>query len=262
MKPKTSNGVSAVALSEPIVAQVLGSGTPDIVVANVGFELAVVSATGIQLSDDGSHGGKLTFGTSRPVMGAVATDLDGDGVLDLIGASGSYDGVDGKLWVWNPGPAGAMPWPAFRQNSTYRRGVVPGTNACPPPTPRALSFYTLTPCRIVDTRQPGGAYTGPALSAGETRTWTIAGQCGIPFAARSVVLNVTVDYATAPGDLRLYAGGESLPWASTINFSAGQTRSNNATIPLSSNGSGHMSARNDQGAGTVHLIVDAYGYYQ
>lgn len=261
MRPKTGNGVSAVALSEPIVAQVLGSATPDIVVANVGFELVVVSSTGTQLSDDGTHGGKLTFGTTRPIMGAVATDLEGDGILDLIGASGTYDGVDGKVWIWNPGAVGAMPWPAFRQNATDRRGVVSGTAICAPPVPRPLRLYTVTPCRVVDTRQPGGAYTGPALTAGEVRTWTIAGQCGIPASARSVVFNVTVDYASSPGDIRLFPGRESLPWASTINFSAGQTRANNATIPLSSNDSGHMSAKNDQGAGTVHLILDVYGYY-
>lgn len=262
MRPKTSNGVNAVALSEPIVAQVLGSAAPDIVVANVGFEVAVVSSTGTQLSDDGTHGGKLTFGTTRPVVGGVATDLEGDGILDLIGASGTYDGVDGKVWIWNPGPAGAMPWPAFRQNTTDRRGVVPGTNTCAPPTPRPLRLYTLTPCRIVDTRQPGGAYTGPGLAAGQIRHFTIGGQCGIPFTARSVVFNVTVDYPTAPGDLRLYPGRESLPWSSTINFSANQTRANNATIPLAGNGSGHMSVKNDQGVGTVHLILDAYGYYE
>ena len=88
------------------------------------------------------------------------------------------------------------------------------------------------------------------------------GRCGIPAGAKSLALNVTVSLASAPGDLRLYPGYETVPLASTINFRTGQTRANNAMIALSSNGSGHLSVRNDQLSGTVQLILDVTGYFQ
>jgi VCBS repeat protein/FG-GAP repeat protein len=261
MRPKSSTGADAVALSDPIVAQVLGSATPDIVVGN-GWELTVVSSSGVQLSDDGTHGGKLTFGTTRSILGVVAADLEGDGTLDLIAGSASQNGADGKVWVWTPGPVGAMPWPAFRQDPALRRGVAPGTLPCANATGQPLSFYTLAPCRVVDTRLDGGPWTGPALAAGEIRTFPMFNRCGIPAGARSLALNVTVALPSAAGDLRLYPGYETLPLASTINFGNGQTRANNANIALSSNGSGHLSVRNDQASGSVHLILDVTGYFQ
>lgn len=262
MRPKASTGANAVALSDPIVAQVLGSATPDIVFGN-GWEVTVVSSAGVQLSDDGTHGGKLTFGTTRSILGVVATDLEGDGTLDLVAGSGSLDGADGRVWVWTPGAVGAMPWPAFRQDPAMRRGVAPGTISCGAGGAAGpLSFYTLTPCRVVDTRLDGGPWSGPALAAGEIRTFPMAGRCGIPAGAKSLVLNVTVTLPSAPGNLRLYPGYEALPLASTINFHPGQTRANNARIALSSNGSGHLSVRNDQLSGSVQLILDVTGYFQ
>src|SRR4029453_3388604 len=60
-------------------------------------------------------------------------------------------------------------------NDTFS-GAAPDVGALewvgPPP---ALSFYTVTPCRIVDTRVVG---QGPALAAGESRTLTLSGACG------------------------------------------------------------------------------------
>src|SRR5262245_3083791 len=40
-------------------------------------------------------------------------------------------------------------------------------------------YFTVTPCRLIDTRNPAGPYGGPALTAGVNRTFTVTGQCGI-----------------------------------------------------------------------------------
>src|SRR5262249_27019563 len=81
------------------------------------------------------------------------------------------------------------------------------------------SFYTLTPCRIADTRNAAGPWGGPALSAAAVRSFVLAGRCGIPVTARAVALNVTVTQgASGPGLLTLYAGGTALPLASTIDY--------------------------------------------
>jgi hypothetical protein len=127
-------------------------------------------------------------------------------------------------------------------------------------SPSATDFYTVAPCRAVDTRNAPGPYGGPALSANTDRTFALAGRCGIPTTARAVSCNVTVAQSTAAGDLRLYPAGSGLANASAINYRAGQTRANNATAPLGTGGAAVV--RCDQPSGNVHVIIDVNGYYQ
>src|SRR5262245_7351491 len=120
----------------------------------------------------------------------------------------------------------------------------------------ASHFFTVAPCRVFDTR--GAA--APALAAGTTRSFPIAGACGVPATARSVSANVTVTQPTALGDLRIYPAGTPRPGVSTINYQAGQTRANSLAISLGS--AGDLAVRCDQSSGTVHLILDVYGYFE
>jgi uncharacterized repeat protein (TIGR01451 family) len=56
-----------------------------------------------------------------------------------------------------------------------------------------LLFVPVTPCRVADTRNPGGPFGGPALAGGSTRSFTISqGGCDIPATAQAYSLNVTV----------------------------------------------------------------------
>ncbi|MGH9368723.1 MAG: virginiamycin B lyase family protein [Thermoanaerobaculia bacterium] len=122
------------------------------------------------------------------------------------------------------------------------------------------SLYTLTPCRVLDTRGAPGPLGGPALEAGKTRNFVLVGRCGIPESVSAVALNVTVTQPTAAGDLRLFPAGAFLPLVSTINYRAGQTRANNAVVGLG--GSGDLGVRCDQASGSVHMIVDVNGYFR
>jgi hypothetical protein len=121
-------------------------------------------------------------------------------------------------------------------------------------------FFTVAPCRVVDTRNPSGAYGGPALDGGFERGFTIAGQCGIPSTATAVSVNVAATQGSAGGNLRLFPAGSSLPSVATINYSAGQTRSNNAIVTL--NAFGQIDAYCSQASGTAHFILDVNGYFQ
>ena len=122
------------------------------------------------------------------------------------------------------------------------------------------AFFTVTPCRVVDTRTtPNGPLAGPALVAGASRVFGLASHCGVPSTAKAVSLNVTVTQPTGAGDLRLYPAGSSAPLVSTINWVAGQTRANNAVAALSATG---LAVLCDQASGTVHLILDVNGYFQ
>jgi len=126
--------------------------------------------------------------------------------------------------------------------------------------PRSTFFYTLTPCRAVDTRRPDGALGGPALVADAPRSFTLAGTCGIPADASAVVLNATVTEATAGGHLQLFAAGASAPETSVLSFPASVTRASNAIVSLSEGGA--VTAISKTSSGTAHLIVDVSGYFQ
>jgi hypothetical protein len=123
--------------------------------------------------------------------------------------------------------------------------------------PEATSFYTVPPCRLFDTR--GAA--APALVAATRRVFPVAGACGIPATAKAVVANLTVTEAESGGFLTLFAGNLLPPNASTINFLSGQTRTNNAILPLASDGAGTIAVQNGSG-GNVHAILDVSGYFE
>jgi hypothetical protein len=128
------------------------------------------------------------------------------------------------------------------------------------PTPPG--FFTVTPCRLIDTRAVEGERGGPALMAGATRTFdVVAGSCSIPASARAISVNVTVTQATAAGYLQLFPAGGGTPTVSTINYSAGRTRGNNAIVRLGD--LGQLAVRCGQAAGTTaHFILDVNGYFQ
>jgi hypothetical protein len=120
-----------------------------------------------------------------------------------------------------------------------------------------MGFYTLTPCRVLDTR------TTSPLASGTQLTIASAGACGVPATARALAANITVVGATGAGNLALYPGNYPRPQVSTINFAAGQTRANNAILGLASDASGTLAAMATVvGNGKVHVIVDADGYFQ
>ena len=123
-------------------------------------------------------------------------------------------------------------------------------------TPTASDFFTLNPCRIVDTR------LSSALLSGVERELDVAGVCGIPDDATAVALNVTVIGATGSGNLSLYPADQSPPTASTINFAAALTRANNAILALPGDGSGQLAAMPFvSGGGTAHVVLDVSGYF-
>jgi hypothetical protein len=121
-------------------------------------------------------------------------------------------------------------------------------------------FYTLTPCRLLDTRGPSGEI-GAAFQPFERRHYIFfpPGGCGQPASATALSLNVTVTDPTAPGFLRLFSPLlASAPITSNINFGTGQTRANNAIVGVYYYG---LMVQNDS-AGTVQVIVDVNGYFQ
>jgi hypothetical protein len=140
---------------------------------------------------------------------------------------------------------------------TARLALVPG-----------LRFYTLPPCRVVDTRNPNGPLGGPALVSGQSRNFVLtlpAALCGVPATASALAVNVTVVTPTGSGYLELYPGDAPAPPTSTISFIAHRSAiANNSVISLSRNGDGSLSvtAFISGSPGQTHFLLDVSGYFQ
>jgi hypothetical protein len=122
----------------------------------------------------------------------------------------------------------------------------------------AQRFHTVTPCRLADTRQP----PGQPLAANTSRSFPVAGACGVPADAGAVAVNATAVNPTDLGDLRLFPAGQSAPLASALNFIPGRTRANNAVVPLGADG--RVTVQCDMPAGSLgatHLVLDVFGYF-
>ncbi len=218
---------------------VTGATVADTVPAAItGATWTCASAAGGTCAASGS--GNINDTVNLPVGGTVTYTLTGTINPSATGSLSNTATVTAPGGVTDPNPA---------NNSATDTDPLVG-----------LDFFSLPPCRVVDTR--GGApIGGPVMQGQETRAFTVAGNCGIPLTAKAVSINLTVTAASVGGNVRLFPAGQPVPTASTINYVAGQNRANNAVIPLDA--SGALAAFVAQPAGTtVHLIIDVNGYFE
>jgi 6-phosphogluconolactonase (cycloisomerase 2 family) len=120
-----------------------------------------------------------------------------------------------------------------------------------PPGTGGLSFFSLTPCRVMDTRNPAGALP----FNGKVDVNVTSSGCGAPDSAQSFVLNATVVPPGPMGFLTLWPQGATQPFVSTLNAPDGTVTSNMAIVPTSN---GSVSAFSSH---STHLILDISGYF-
>jgi hypothetical protein len=117
-----------------------------------------------------------------------------------------------------------------------------------------LSFYGVSPCRAVDTRNPSGPLGGPALTA--TRSFPIeTSSCGLAPEAQAYSLNATVVPAGPLAYLTLWAAGGPLPVVSTLNSLDGSIASNAAIVPAAGGAIDALATN------PTALILDVNGYF-
>jgi hypothetical protein len=125
----------------------------------------------------------------------------------------------------------------------------------PPPGPSL--FVPVTPCRIADTRNPNGAFGGPAIAGSTTRDFVIPNSaCGIPSTAVGYSMNVAVVPRGTLGFLTLWPSGQSQPPVATLNSIDGRVKSNAAIVPAGANGAVSVFASD-----TTDVILDINGYF-
>jgi uncharacterized repeat protein (TIGR01451 family) len=195
----------------------------------------------------GSGGGTCTAGGSLSINDTVTLPVGGSVTYTLTGMISASETGSLSNTATVTAPAGVT-------------DPDPANNSATDTDTLGLEYFTLAPCRIVDTR--GGAPNGgPVLQGQQTRVFAAAGNCGIPSTAKAVSINMAVTLSTAAGNVRLFPAGQAVPTTSSINYGAGQTRANNAIVSLDHNG--QLAAFLGQTAGTtVHLIIDVNGYFE
>ncbi len=126
------------------------------------------------------------------------------------------------------------------------------------PADAPRSFFTISPCRVIDTRNAG---SGGALAGTSTRVVQVTGICTVPSSAKAISANVSVVTAGGAGFFGAFPGN-GFPVGTTImSFGAGQTRTNNAVILLATDGAGTALFQNGA-TQPAHLVLDVNGYFQ
>ena len=197
---------------------------------------------------------------------------------ELIRLTGSATGRPPLTYTWRvfDGPteiatvSGANAW---LDTSTVRQGnydlklevsnsaatVVSNPIAIQITPPALRDFFTLAPCRILDSRPAAPLVAG---SAPQVFTMTASG-CGVPATAKAISANVTVTQPSGRGEVIVYPGNYPRPTSTTISFNAGVTRANNQVLTLASDGTATVAAEVlISPSGTVHFIVDVNGYWE
>ena len=129
-------------------------------------------------------------------------------------------------------------------------------------------FTPVTPCRIFDTRNVGGAF-----AAGEAREFYVYGTtdissqggnasgCASPRGEpRAVHLQISVVPVGSPGNVRVYAANVTTPNTSVISFVSGLNFSNAVTVGSYYSG-GPREIEVYVGNTSAHVIADVMGYY-
>ncbi len=158
-----------------------------------------------------------------------------------------------------------------------------------------LTFVSLPPCRVIDTRVAGA---GGPLVAGTPRSFVFRGPtinyqnpapfpnqggsttgCGIPDLTldsppnlrnivKAVAINIVAVGPAGAGDLRAWAANQSLPNASVINYAAvsGLNIANGVIVPMCNQVSATPCTSGDitflADVSGAHLVVDVVGYFE
>ena len=127
------------------------------------------------------------------------------------------------------------------------------------PTSQTLQFYSLTPCRVFDTRSAPGTFGGPSLIGFVERDFPIpASACQVPANALAYSMNFTVTPVNGQPMqwMSVWAKGQSQPTASTLNNPTATVVANAAIVPAGVNGAIAVYP-----SAPTQLIGDINGYF-
>jgi lysophospholipase L1-like esterase len=228
----------------------------------------------VQVFDPGPACGIASQG-SQPIAFAMNVTVVPHGGLNYLTVWGtgspqplastlnSYDGRVKSDYAIVLGGANTGNVSVFASNTTDLILDVSGYFIQAPITGPAMLYTPVTPCRLLDTRNSAGPLGGPSLIAEQPRTFSLAGQCGLPDLSSGGVLsvNVTAVPKGGLGYLTLWGTSETdnnVPATSTLNAPTGTVVANAAFVTINPSTGTSISAlaNND-----TDLVVDVNGYF-
>jgi glucose/arabinose dehydrogenase len=170
----------------------------------------------------------------------------------FVSTLNAFDGqVTANMAIVPAGTGGAVN--AFVSDTTHL--ILDITGYFAPPGAGGLSLFTLTPCRVVDTRIALG---GPIISGGTNRSLPVlSSACGVPASAQAYSMNATVVPSGSLGFLTVWPTGTAQPLVSTLNALDGQITANALIVPRGTGGAVSAFV-----ADTSDLILDVSGYFE
>jgi hypothetical protein len=237
-----------------------GSGQP-----NAGMKMSPYSTLDVQVS--GAGGVPLT-GAQAVVLNVTVTETTASGGYLIVYPAGQATPLASNL-NWMAGqtvpnrvvvPIGSGGKVSFANAGGNTQLIVDVNGYFTDSTASGVSFVTLTPSRILDTRNGTGGFN-TKIGAGGTISVQLSGQGGVPAMGsatppKAVILNVTVVNATAFGWFIIYPDGTTQPLASDLNFNAGQIVPNLVVVKLGANGKIALFNAN----GSSDAVIDVEGW--
>ena len=173
----------------------------------------------------------------------------------MISTMNSLDGrVKSNAAMVGAGSGGAIS--IFASNTTNVVLDINGYFAGP--SEATLAFYSLAPCRVVDTRWANGPLGGPFLHGGATgRDFPmLASKCSIPPNALAYSLNFAAVPHGPLGYLTTWPAGQDQPVVATLNALTGLTTANAAIVSAGDGGDIRVFVSNDS-----DVVIDINGYF-
>ena len=142
---------------------------------------------------------------------------------------------------------------SFTVDPTAATGVQPVSVTTPIANGNGATLQAVTPARVVDTRANIG---GTRLVGTVTKRLQITGAGGVPNGAQAISANFTITDAAAGGFLTVWNCSPERPVVSTLNFAAGDTVPNGASVPLDASGGVCVYS-----SASADVVVDVNGFY-
>ena len=203
----------------------------------------------------------LTMGTQTVNVGTAPDDIEVDvnNNTVIVCNSGSntvtaFNGETLAATTVNVGNTPVEAWVNPVSNRIYVSNVGDNTvSVIGGVAPNAIQLVTVTPCRLVDTRQ-----THSPILAETSQNFIVPdlGGCGIPTSAVAYSLNVTAIPVGPLGYLTIWPSGQMQPYVSTMNSTDGRVKANAAIVP-----GGYQGAVSVFASNTTDVILDIDGYF-
>ena len=185
-------------------------------------------------------------------VGPIMTSSPSTSTLNVAAGSTVANGVTvalsgGKLQVVWCGTTGSSANVIFDVTGFFTAGA------------GGLSFYAITPVRVLDSSQSLGL--SGTFTSGTAQLFTIGGTAGVPTGAAGISGNLTVLTPTSAGWALVSPEIVATPTTSTLNVASGHSEANGFDVALG--GGGHVSLEWAGTTGsTADIALDITGYWK